>query len=113
MALPSWASQSIIRLRAKTKESRGSIIPDWSNPEQLTIRGCSVQPAGTSLTQDGRIQGITDGYTCYAPQGADIKAGDRIRYEGQDYVINGEPRIWQSPTGRATHMQINLERWEG
>ena len=113
MALPSWANQSIVRLRAGTKDSRGSIIPDWSNPNRLTINGCSVQPAGTSLTQDGRIQGITDGYTCYAPPTADVKAGDRIRYEGQDYTINGEPRLWKSATGRVTHMQINLERWEG
>lgn len=113
MAVPSWANQSIIRLRAKTKDVRGSAVPDWTNPEQLIIRGCSVQPAGTSLTQDGRIQSITDGYTCYAPPEADVKAGDRIRYECQDYVINGEPRTWHSPTGRATHTQINLERWEG
>ena len=113
MALPSWAQQTVERIRPMIKIVRGSEIPDWSNPNVLQIPGCSVQPANTSLSQDGRIQGITDGYTCYVPPGADIKAGDRIRYEGQDYVINGEPRIWQSPTGRATHMQINLERWEG
>ena len=111
--LPSFASQTIIRIRPTTKEARGSTIPDWNNPDRLTIKGCSVQPAGTSLTQDGRIQGITDGYTCYAPPGIDVKAGDRIQYNGNDYTINGEPREWKSATGRVTHTQINLERWEG
>lgn len=111
--LPSWAKQTIIRLRPTTKEVRGSMVPDWSNPDQLTIHGCSVQPAGTSLTQDGRIQGITDGYTCYAPPGVDVKAGDRIRFEGQDYTINGDPHEWKSPTGRVSSTQFSLERWEG
>ena len=111
--LPRFADQEITRMRAKVKVERGSKIPDWSNPDELTIKGCSVQPAGTSLTQDGRIQGITDGYTCYAPPGTDVRAGDRIRFENQVYTINGEPHTWKSPTGRVTHTQINLERWEG
>ena len=111
--LPSFASQTIIRLRPTTKEARGSIIPDWNNPDRLTIKGCSVQPAGTSLTQDGRIQGITDGYTCYMPPGSDVMAGDRIQCNGNTYTINGEPRIWNSPTGSVSNLVLNLERWEG
>lgn len=113
MALPSWANDTVTRLRPAAKDVRGSTVYDWSNPDQLIITGCSVQPAGTSLTQDGRVQGITDGYTCYLPPGSDVCAGDRIRYDGHDYTINGEPREWRSPTGRVTHMQLNIERWRG
>ncbi len=111
--LPSWANDTVTRLRPSAKDVRGSTVYDWSNPDQLIITGCSVQPAGTSLTQDGRVQGITDGYTCYLPPGSDVRAGDRIRYNGHDYTINGEPREWRSPTGRVTHMQLNIERWRG
>lgn len=111
--LPSWANDTVTRVRPSTKMARGSEIPDWSNPSLLVIKGCSMQPASTMLSQDGRVQGVTDGYTCYLPPGSDVKAGDRIRFAGEDYTINGEPRIWKSPTGRVSSVQLGLERWRG
>lgn len=111
--LPSWANDTIVRLRATIITQRGSEIPDWTNTDQLTITGCSMQPSSTSLTQDGRIQGIADGYTCYLPPGADVIAGDRILYNGKTYTINGEPRAWTSPTGLVSNTQLQLERWSG
>ena len=47
------------------------------------------------------------------PPGSDVRAGDRIGYNGNVYTINGEPRIWKSPTGRVSNIVLNLERWEG
>ena len=111
--LPSWANDTVIRLRATIITQRGSEIPDWTNPNRLTITGCSMQPAGTSLTQDGRVQGTSDGYSCFLSPGADVQAGDRIEYGGLVYTIMGEPRVWQSPTGRASNTQLQLERWYG
>lgn len=111
--LPSWASETVIRLRPSTRVVRGSPILDWNNPEQMEISGCSIQPASTALTQDGRIQGISEGYTCYLPPGSDVRAGDRIRFDENDYTINGEPENWKSPTGRVSSMQLHLERWRG
>ena len=111
--LPSWAKDAVIRLRPSIKTVRGSKIPDWGNPNQLVIRDCSMQPSSTMLSQDGRVQGVTDGYTCYLPPGSDVKAGDRIRFGEADYTINGEPRIWKSPTGRVSSVQLELERWRG
>ena len=111
--LPSWASETVIRLRPATRIVRGSPILDWNNPEQMEISGCSIQPASTTLTQDGRIQGISEGYTCYLPPGSDVRAGDRIRFDENDYTINGEPENWKSPTGRVSSMQLHLERWRG
>jgi len=112
MALLSFWTQSITRLRPGTKTERGSVVYDWSNPDALVIDGCSVQPASTSLTQDGRVQGISDGLTVYAPADADVKAGDRIEYSGNVYTINGDPLIWPAPA-RLQHVQLNLVRWRG
>lgn len=112
MPLLSFWTQSITRLRPGTKTERGSTVPDWSNPDALVIGGCSVQPASTSLSQDGRVQGITDGLTVYAPAGADILAGDRIQYAGSVYVINGDPLVWPG-VSRLAHIQLNLVRWRG
>jgi hypothetical protein len=112
--LPSWCSQTITVIRPGTKTSRGSAIPDWENPiKQTDVGGCSVQPAATSLNEDGRVLGITDGLTVYVPPGTDILAGDHIVFEGETYEINGEPRAWTSPTGRTTHIMLNATRYSG
>jgi len=108
-----WWNQTVTRLRAITRDERGTPVPDWSYPDKKEIKGCSVQPAATSLSQDGRILGIMDGMTCYMPVNADVKAGDRIEFEGEVYVINGDVRTWPSPTGAVAHKQANLERWSG
>lgn len=109
----SWWNDTISRKRPGTKTERGSVIPDWSTASELVIGGCHVQPASTSLTQDGRIEGLFEGMTLYAPATADIKAGDHIIYNGNEYAINGEVKDWPSPTGQLAHLVINLVRWSG
>ena len=111
--LPSFANQTITVVRAKTTiTSRGSEVPDWTNTEKTTVTGCSIQPASTSLSQDGRILGIADGWTAYVPEGTDVKAGDRIEFDGQIFEINSAPRKWTGPS-RTSHIHLNLVRWEG
>lgn len=112
--LPSFASQTIYRIRPGTKTERGSEIPDWSpgKVDKLTITGCSVQPAGTSLSQDGRVLGIQDAWTAYLPEGSDVKAGDRIEFDGKTFVINGEPKKWTA-AANLSNIQLDLRRWEG
>ena len=111
--VPSFARQTIIRIRPGVKTLRGSDVPDWANVTRAIIPGCSVQPAGTSLSQDGRVLAIQDGLTAYLPPDADVKAGDRIEYAGETYTINGEPRVWPSATGNLDNLQLNLQRWSG
>ena len=111
--LPTWAQDTVTRLRPGTIDRRGSTEPDWTNATELAISGCSMQPASTTLSQDGRVLGISDGYTCYFPPGTDVIAGDRIRYAGNTYAIIGEPRGWASPSGRVSHIVAQLERWTG
>lgn len=109
----SFANDTIMRLRPGTKSVRGSDTPDWGQSSSLEIAGCSVQPAATSLSEDGRVLGIMDGVTCYCPYDADVQEGDRIQFEGQIYEINGAPRKWRSPTGNRSNLQLNLVRWRG
>ena len=110
--LPSFCNDTVIRIRPGTKESRGSIIPDWTQAQKKEVNGCSMQPASTSLSEDGRVMAITDRYTLFAPTSADIKAGDRIEFEGLIYEIDGEVRI--RPTAfNLDHKPINLKRFKG
>lgn len=109
----SWWNDTISRKRPGEKTERGSVVPDWSKASVLAISGCHVQPASTSLTQDGRIEGLFEGMTLYAPATADIKAGDHVLFNGNEYAINGEVKDWPSPTGQLAHLVINLVRWAG
>lgn len=111
--LPSWATDTVTILRPATTTSRGTTIPDWTRATETSVSGCSVQPAATSLSQDGRVLGIEDGWTAYVPPGTDVKEGDRVRWNGELYAINGAPRAWTSPTGRVAHIALNLRRWSG
>lgn len=111
MLLPFWQT-TITRIRPGIKFERGSAVPDWENVSRLDINECLVQPVSTSLTQDGRIQGITDGLMACAPLDADIKAGDRVEYLGDVYTINGDVMKWVG-VGRLEHVQFNLVRWRG
>ena len=111
--VPSWCRQSITRLRPGTTTERGSTVFDWSKPNELTINGCSVQPGSTSLSEDGRVLGISDGYTAYLPPTADVQAGDRIVYNGETFEIRGDIRPWHSATGAVDHILLNLARYSG
>lgn len=113
MALPSWFRQSVRRIRPGVKTVRGASVPDWDDTESETITGCSVQPSGTTLSQDGRILGISESFTLYLPPGSDVKEGDRIVYGSDTYVVSGVPRPWVSPTGALDNMQVTIERWAG
>lgn len=110
--LPSFCNQSITRIRPGTKDLRGSTVPDWSNVKELDIVGCSVQPAATTLSQDGRVLGVSEQLTAYLPEGSDVQAGDRIRFEGEIYTIVGEPKKWTAAFA-LSNIQLNLTKWEG
>ena len=112
MEISFWR-QTITRIRPGQKDIRGSIVPDCNNSDTLEISGCSVQPATTSLSQDGRILGVSEGLIAYVPASADIKAGDKIVYSGNEYAISGEPQMWPSASGGIDHWNLNLVRWEG
>lgn len=116
--LPSFCKDTVIRIRPGTKESRGSRIPDWSTATRAEIKGCSMQPASTSLSEDGRVLAVSSTYTLFAPPKADIKAGDHILYhhptQGDiEYEIDGDVPFQPSATGRLDHLHITLKRYQG
>ncbi|MBQ1292883.1 MAG: hypothetical protein IIY21_02510 [Clostridiales bacterium] len=111
--LPSFCRDTVTRIRPGEKDSRGSTIPDWDNVTTVAIPGCSMQPASTTLSQDGRVLGITDTYTLFAPPDADIEAGDHIEFRNKVFEIDGDVRVQPSATGRLDHLNITLKRYQG
>ena len=71
-----------------------------------------MQPASTSLSEDGRVLGISDLYTLFAPPESDIQTGDRISFNGKTYTIDGDVRI-QPAALRLDHIQVTLRRYNG
>lgn len=110
--LPSFCKQTITRVRPGTTTSRGSTIPDWTKATTKDISGCSVQPVSTSLSEDGRVLGISEQLIAYLPEGSDVQAGDRIIFNGDSYTITGEPKVWVGAFNMS-NIQLNLSRWEG
>lgn len=115
--LPSFCNQVITRVRALTKDQRGSAVPDWNQSWSEEIIPCSVQPSllisETSVSTDGRINAITDTLIVYCNPEVDIKVGDRIIYDNKIYTVKEEPRKWQSPTGRISNQQFKIVEYKG
>lgn len=110
--LPSFARDTVTILRASKRTDRGTDALDWSDPTSLLVSGCSVQPSGGS--RDFERDANTDvRWTAYVPPSTDVHVGDRIVWNGSTYEIDGEPRVWSSPTGAVSHVQLDLVRWEG
>lgn len=111
--LPSFARQTVTRLRATYIEQRGTSVRDWSNPDRLEIAGCSLQGStGSTTWNDDRHPSAADA-TLYAPPGADIADADRIEYRGTVYAVDGIPVEWESPTGAVDHVEARLVTWRG
>lgn len=112
--LPSFCKDTVMRIRPTTTQSRGStiLVYEETSSNTLLIGGCSMQPASTSLSEDGRVLGITDTYTLFAPPDADIEAGDRIKFKDKVYTIQGDVRI-QPAAGRLDHIELTLRRYSG
>jgi hypothetical protein len=71
-----------------------------------------MQPASTTLSEDGRVLGISDLYTLFAPPDADIEAGDRIEFNDLTYTLVGDVRM-QPAANRLHHKEISLRRYHG
>lgn len=111
--LPSFCKDTVCRLRPQMIERRGKLVPDWNVPtSDELIHGCSMQPASTSLSTDGRVSGITDLYTLFAPTCADIQAGDRIEFKDLVYEVVGDVRV-QPTACRLDHLEVSLRRYHG
>lgn len=109
----SFWNDEVTIVHPSTTTERGSELLDWTNATRTVVPNCSMQPAATALSTDGRVLGISDGYTCYMPITAPVLSGDRIEYNGKQYTITGEPRAWPSVSGRLEHYILNLEAYSG
>ncbi|MFF9240103.1 hypothetical protein ACF1AL_14890 [Streptomyces sp. NPDC014801] len=99
-------NQTAVRVRAGTKTDRGgNTIPDWSNPNRLTVSGLNIQPNAQSEKVDEQRDATITGYRVQSAEGTapDIKASDRIEWNGQTFEVEGEVASWPDLFTDATH----------
>lgn len=109
--IPSFCSQSIVRIRPLYKQERGSSIPNWNEVYTEEIFPVSVQPSASSVSLDGRVLGVSDSWTVYCNPNVDVIVGDKILFDGKAYLVNEEPRRWTSPTGLVSSLQFTMIKW--
>lgn len=111
--LPSFARTVVTVIRPAVTTERGSNYPDWAAAAEHKVTGCSFQPGGsTEDLNDGRDAVRIDA-TVYLPARSNIAAGDRIRVPQGTFNVVGEPEVWESPTGRMSHVIARLVKFRG
>lgn len=112
--LPSFASQEITVVDPVwTTDARNVRRPDYGPAASRTVvEGCSVQPgASPELVPDGRAT-ATIRWTVLAPAGTVVEAASGVEYRGRLYAVDGEPLVWDSPTGALDHVALFLIDWK-
>jgi hypothetical protein len=113
MALPSFARETITRLRYPSADDMGTDMPDFTaEPEALDITGCWAEPIRSIENLNGRMA-VQTGWTVAAPPGVDIVSTDHVRYRGDEYEVVGDAIAVPSPSGALDATSLILRRWEG
>lgn len=110
--LPSFATETVQRIRPAQAESRGTTYRDWANAQTVSVPGCLTQPEATSSDYEERQQAQRT-WTLWAPPGADIRKGDRIATTAGTFEVIGFPQEWKSPRGTVDHLTCRMQEFEG
>jgi len=100
--------------RATTTEDEYGDQSPATEPLVDVIDGCAVEPvSSTTITEAGRTITLNT-LNVYAPFGADLRAGDRIKRDNQWWRATGNARRWRSPfTGAEFGSVTTFEMAEG
>lgn len=109
----SFFRDTVTRLRAPIESKNGSDYFDWTQAVELVITNVQVIAQSTSRDFEGRVLNVSDRRTLRAAYDADIKAGDRIVWQGETYEVEGEVFHTKSPSGRVSSTRCTLVRWDG
>lgn len=105
-------NQTVTVIR-RTKTGVDHLGNDVFSEVSEQVSGCQLQqrstsePGGNDRSQNSSMADL------YAPPGADLDGVDAVMYEGAIYEVHGHPFLWTSPTGRISHIRVELERVTG
>nr|BEK68854.1 hypothetical protein KPHV_60810 [Kitasatospora purpeofusca] len=111
--------QSVVRVRAGTRTDRsGNTVADWSPGAvaRATITRVSVQPVLQTERQESDRTSVVTGWRVLSEPGTapDVRAGDRIEYDGLLCEVQGEVGRWPHPVlGGVHHVEWQMRRSTG
>lgn len=112
MSVP-HAFHTVTVVRPQMVDRRGTLVADWANAQRTALPDCCMQERSTVRDLDGRTLSVSEGFVLFAPPGADVQAGDRIEFNGNTFEVDGIPADWPCRSGRISHVEVPLSRWEG
>src|SRR5690606_23897107 len=101
------------------------VIRDAYGDETVTVTGidthygCAVAPRFPDSVESSQLAEPTEryrssvivGYTVFLPADATVGAYDRLRWDGEEYEIDGLPGDWSHPmTGWTPGVQVSARR---
>jgi hypothetical protein len=98
---------TVVRPGTKPADYGTGSQPDWDTATRTAVGGCSVQPAPAAVNTVDRDTFMTR-WVAYAPDGTDVRATDRVEWDGATYEIDGEVMRWA--LGGLPHIVLNLRR---
>lgn len=109
----SFMKDTVTVLRAPIIEKNGMEKRDWTNADEFEVTDVMVTSQNTSRDFEDRTLQVSDRRTLRANYDADIKAGDRIVWNGSTYEVEGDVFHTKSPTDRVSSTRCTLVRWVG
>lgn len=101
---------TVVRAGSTASPDGGDPIPNWVTATTTDYQG-ELQPLSTTELVVAAQQ--TDStHRAFLPSSADVKATDRLRHQGLDYEIDGQPLKHRS-RGRDHHYEIPCFRRTG
>lgn len=103
-------SHTVTIVRPVGQDRHGDPLP--GDPSETQVSGCSVQPSSTTELTDGRDT-VVSLWDLFLPAGTDIRATDRVRFNGELFDVDGDPAPWDDDLARAHHIEVRLRRVTG
>lgn len=95
-----------------TTDAHNNDRRDWAAATETVVEGCEVQPQGSQENLVNQDQ-VLIAYKVFAPAGTDVKATDRVKYDGETFEVFGHPGAWKTRGGRLDYVAISLVDWKG
>ncbi|WP_327300383.1 hypothetical protein [Streptomyces goshikiensis] len=99
-------NQSLVRVRAGTRSDRGgNTVPDWTTATRLTVDRMNIQPSVQQEAHDETRTSKITGWHVQSDEGTapDIRADDRIEWDGMTLEIVGEVARYLDFLHASTH----------
>lgn len=113
----SWHTDTVIRVRAPlVSNDYGDLERDWAAATSTPLAGWRVQPmqgSRVNVADSLPREGLDRRQRAFGPYDTDMLTTDRVEWQGETWVVDGDVDRWRSPTGALAHTELVLARMEG